>query len=195
MTLTFDPVGHVYQLDGKTLPHVTGILASEGLIDSSWFTEYGRDRGRLVHRVIQLYDDGELEEATVDPILQPYLQAWQRFKAESGFIVDASEVAMASDIYQVAGMVDKIGRFNERRAIVDIKSGAIQPWMGLQLALYQILLGDPTTIRCAVKLSDDGKYRFHRFTDRQDRQVALAVVAVHQWKIKNGGKRNDAGNP
>jgi hypothetical protein len=189
MNLILDESTHTYTLDGKRLPHVTGILASEGLIDCAWYTEYGRDRGRKVHNTIQFYDDGELDEDSLDPVLRLYLEAWKQFQADTGIVIQASEIKLASETYGFAGKLDKLAILKDTKVIIDIKSGAVQPWTALQLALYQILLGDPTAIRCAVQLSDDGKYRLHRFTNRQDRQVALAVLTVHQWKIRNGGTK------
>ena len=60
MNLTFDPVAHIYRLDGVVVPNVTGILRDEGFVDASWFTPYAAERGTKAHRAIELYDEGDL---------------------------------------------------------------------------------------------------------------------------------------
>jgi hypothetical protein len=184
MTLTFDPAEHLYRLDGRVVPGVTKVLRDEGFIDASWFTEYSRDRGTKAHRAIELSDAEDLNEARLDPVLRPYLAAWKRFKAEAGVTIEASEVRLASETYGFAGTIDKVARIGGNTpAIIDLKTSAtIAPWVAIQLAFYHILLNEPARKRFAVQLNNDGSYRLHEFKDRRDRSVALAALAVHQWK-------------
>jgi len=100
-----------------------------------------------------------LDEDTLDPVIAPYLEAWRRFKRESGFVVERSEVPMASSVYRYAGKPDVIGNFPQ----ANIK-------------------------RAAVELHDDATYRLIPFTDRQDWNLWLSVLAVHNWKKNHGGK-------
>lgn len=186
MNLTFEPESHTYRLEGKVIPSVTQILTSEGFIDGSWFTEYSRDRGTKVHRAIELYDDGDLDEERLDPVLRPYLEAWKRFKAHASVSVLRSEIQLASEAYQFAGTVDKTALLGGMKAVLDIKTGEVQPWTGLQLAAYQLLLAE-TMPRIAVQLKADGNYMLHEFKDRADRNVFLAALTVHQWKRRANG--------
>jgi hypothetical protein len=157
----FNEDGHVYTLDGARLPSVTGILQDEGFIDNRFFDNYSRDRGTYVHLATHLDDSGDLDEATVDPFIMPYLEAWRRFKKESGFVVEQSEISLASRAYSYAGTIDRIGRF---------PAGGIA--------------------RAAVELHNDGTYKLYPFTDRNDKHIWLSAVAVHRWKQNNlrGGK-------
>ena len=51
--LTFDAEKHEYRLDGVRLPSVTQIIADAGLYgNTSYFTDYSRDRGSFVHQII-----------------------------------------------------------------------------------------------------------------------------------------------
>lgn len=165
-SLLADPVeftadGHIYTLDGLILPSVTGILKAEGFIDDRFFDDYSRDRGTYVHLATHMDDMGDLDDDTVDPVIVPYLKAWRRFKKESGFVVEQSEISLASKAYNYAGTIDRIGRF---------PSGSIT--------------------RAAVELHNDGTYKLYPFTDRTDKHIWLSVVAVHHWKQNNlrGGK-------
>jgi hypothetical protein len=123
----FQEEGHLYE--GGRLPSTTGILKAEGFIDARFYTEESRTRGTYVHLATHYDDSGELDEGTVDPDIMPYLEAWRKFKAESGFIVERSEVPMKSSLYHYAGTIDRIGTFpkgNTKRAAVELhKDGNI----------------------------------------------------------------------
>lgn len=186
MSLIFDEATHTYLLGDAALPSVTGIIKDMGLVHSDYFTEYSRDRGTKVHQAIQLHNDGELDEDTLDPVLRPYLTAWQRFKDEAHVTIEASEVRLASEVYRFAGTIDAVGTIGGTPAILDIKSGQVQPWTAIQLAGYHILLDQPARKRYAVQLKEDGSYRLHEFKDRQDRGVFLAALTIHQWKGREG---------
>jgi hypothetical protein len=150
----FTEEGHRYA-DG--LESVTGILRDEGFIDTRFYDDFSRERGRIVHKARHLDDSGELDMDTVDVVIRPYLAAWRLFKRESGFIVEQSEVPMMSKALRYAGTPDVIGHF---------PSGAVK--------------------RGAVELHDDGKYRLIPFNDRQDAGLWLSILAVHNAKRNMG---------
>jgi hypothetical protein len=152
----FTEEGHWYALDGQVLPSVTTILKAEGFIDSRWFDEWSREKGSMVHLATHYDDMGELDEESLDPVIIPYVEAWRRFKKESGFDVSSSEVPMASKTYRFAGKPDTIGEF---------PGGRIK--------------------RAAVELHDDGTYRLITYEGRQDQNVFLAALACYQWKRNN----------
>lgn len=182
--LTFDPATHRYEIDGQPVPSVTQILQAAGFIDPTWFTEWSCRRGTLAHLCTHLDDTGELDEDTVDPELAPYLAAYRRFKSESGFIVSGSEVRMASAVYRFAGTLDKIGTFGTTCAIIDLETGGHQPTKAIQTAGYEILHGFPHK-RFALQLKDDGTYKLHSFTDRQDKNIFLSALSIFHWKSNN----------
>lgn len=154
--IPFIEEGHFYEHEGRRLPSVTGILKAEGYIDTTYYTEYGRERGSFVHLACHYDDIGDLDEDTLDPEIKPYLDAYRRFKAESGFIVEQSEPPMMSTKYLFAGTPDKIGAF---------PAGTVK--------------------RAAVELHNDGSYRLIPYTDRNDVNIWLAVLAVFNWKNNN----------
>jgi hypothetical protein len=163
---------------------VTELLVKEGFIDTTWFDDYYATKGTYVHKACELLDRDELEEAELDPILIPYVAAWQKFKKESGFVITEMETRLTSEIYQFTGKPDRIGVLNNCPTIVDIKSGVIQPWTALQLAGYGLLKGSPHK-RVGVQLMNDGKYKMTEFSDYHDRQIFLAALFCHQWKNNN----------
>jgi hypothetical protein len=182
--LTFDPDSHTYTLNGEKVPGITQIIADMGLIDTAWFTDYSRERGIFVHRIIQWHLSGELDEDTVDESLIGYLNAWKRFELDAGFVPTAIEAPLASELYRFAGTPDYIGRLNGCEAVIDAKSGMISPATGLQLAAQEILAGRPLK-RFALQVMDTGKYKLTPYTSRSDRGIFLAAVSLWWWKQSN----------
>ena len=185
--ITFDPETHAYTIDGQPVPSVTTILQDMGFINCDFFTEYGRERGKLVHRIIHWHITGELDEATIDPELQGYLDAWGAFTADTGFVSLETEKPLGSALHRFCGTPDHIGKLNGHDVVLDAKTGVIAPWAGIQLAGYEILKGRPLK-RFALQLKEDGKYSLKEFKDRQDRGVFLSALACWWWQHNNGRK-------
>lgn len=183
--ITFNPESHSYTIDGQPAPSVTQILAAMGFVDSTWFTDYGRERGKLVHRIIHWHITGELDETTIDPALQGYFDAWLLFEKETGFVSTATEKPMGSVLHRFCGTPDHIGALYGYESVIDCKTGAIAPWVGIQLAGYEILYGKGPLKRYALHLKEDGKYSLKAFTDRQDRNIFLSALACYQWQKNN----------
>ena len=182
--IVFDPITHTYILNGQPVPSVTTILKDMNFIDTTWFTDYGRDRGKLVHKIIHWHITGELDESTIDPELQGYFDAWKAFEDASGFVSTETEKPLASELYRFAGTPDIIGKFKDYGEVFDIKTGPVAPWTGLQLAAYEILAGRPLK-RYALQLNKNGKYSLKPFAKRQDRQIFLAALACWWWQKNN----------
>ena len=152
--------GHIYTdapVDGvgRVYPSVTTILKAEGFINTAYYDDWSRDRGSMIHLATAYDDRNELDEESLDPVIRPYLEARRRFRKESGFIPEQIEPPMMSTAYKYAGTPDRIGDLPGR-----IK-------------------------RAAVELHDDGTYKLIPFTDRQDVNLWLAALSVHNWKINN----------
>src|SRR5690348_16409857 len=86
--LLFEPDNHVYTVNGIVVPSVTQIL--EPLVDFSKIPaavlEYAKLRGEAVHLACELYDQNDLDIDNLDTVIVPYLEAWIKFKADTGFV-------------------------------------------------------------------------------------------------------------
>lgn len=185
----FDSEKHEYTLDGRIIPSVTQILADMGFIDSTWFTEYARQRGDFVHRIIKWYCNSVLDDDSVDSLLMPYLDAWIQFVKDSKFHSISVEIPVFSEPYQFAGTPDHVGLINDMKCVLDVKTGAIDTVVGLQLAGYRLLCGGISTHqRYALQLTNKGKYKLTQFKDRQDIEVFLSALSCWHWQ-KNHGRR------
>lgn len=184
--LVFNPTVHEYRLDGVVLPSVTTILKAEGFINTTHYTDSGRDRGTVVHEACHLFNVGQLDETTLDADIIPYVEAYKTFLTDTDFYVVESELRIHNATYGYAGTLDIIGYYpqGKRPYVVDIKTGTMMPWTALQLEAYALCLEEPHG-RTGLQLSAEGKYKATEFTDRKDLQAWLAALTTYKWKQNN----------
>lgn len=194
--ILLDPPTHTYTVDGAPVAwSVTGILRASGLIDFSGIPpavlEAARDRGDRVHRAMALLLHDDLDWDSLDDEDRPYLEAGQRFLADSGFRATGIEVRVHSARHGYAGTVDAIGlRAQETRALIlDWKTGHPEDTAAdLQTAGYHgALMGmypedrDCLTMqRAAVHLRRDSTYRVELYTDTTDYPEFLTLLKAQQ---------------
>jgi hypothetical protein len=156
--VTLDERSHTYLVDGKPTPSVTQVLPSHWHFVDPDELRIAGERGRHVHLACELHCKGELDEASLDPELVPYLDGWKNFISDTGFVAQFTEKRIESIIhgFLVVGMCDVIGtmqplapgkiRAIERQrmrrhgyplCLVEIKSGVLLPTAALQTAAYK----------------------------------------------------------
>lgn len=179
----FDPIQHKYFLDGKELTSPTELLRAEGAVNTEWYTEEGRDNGTRRHLIFHLDDIDDLVEDSVDHIDLHYLQTYRRFKRENNFVLITSETPVFNATYMIACTPDKLCTLNGKKALVEIKTGNLEPWTALQTA-FQSLCFDFPVERYGLKI-DERNYRLFQFSDRNDRSIILSCLAWNRWKKNN----------
>ena len=185
--LEFNKERHEYKLDGVILPSVTQVIKSAGLVDDTFYDDYSCQRGSAVHLATALYDEGTLDESTVADEIKGYLVGWVKFLKESKFKPEAIEKRLSHQIYSYAGTIDRIGLLNGRQVICDIKTGALMPTVGVQLAAYKNLTeADNNTY--AIKLNTDGTYALKKYSAQADWMVFMACLNLYNWKKNKGVK-------
>lgn len=195
MKLDFDPAKHEYRIDGKPVPSVTQVIAS--LYDFSaiprWVVERKGAIGTAVHAACEWYDEGCLDRESVDPVIEPYFEAWRRFRLESEIDLVEVEKRLACPVLRYAGTVDRIVDRGGRRWIVDLKTAAaVDPAVGVQLAGYLRLARSSGLVgaeddvgRAAVQLRNDGTYRWLPFESPDDDRTFISLLNVFHWKGKH----------
>jgi hypothetical protein len=153
---SFDPALHEYRINGQPVLSVTQILKEAGLIDATFFTPEAALRGQHVHTACALWDKGELDTCALDPVLVPYLEAWQKFRKESGVTPTIIEEPFYSLEHGFAGTIDRAWMDGKHFIVCDIKSGPLPDWLPLQLAGYSILINAFSGM--GVELRDNGSY-------------------------------------
>ena len=193
-TLAFDEKTHTYLLNGEVLPSVTTIIKETGLAgDSSWTPDpWYLTRGTLVHQATALLDRGDLDEASVDPQIEPYLAAYRRFLKETAFVPEVIEVPRFNPKLRYAGTPDRIGKLGGEGILIDLKTGTSRPrWHRLQTAGYVLLSSEHPQKRASLHLAGDGGYSLVEHTDSNDAQVFLGSLEVYKW-LHQGRKRRKA---
>lgn len=187
--LTFDQDTHTYRFMGGVVPGVTSIL--QPLVDFSRVPpavlDAKRDLGTRVHEACQYDDEDDLDEDSVQDDVRGYLQAWRKFRAETGAEVLACEQRVFDPMRMYAGTLDRVLKYRHTKWVVDIKTAIATPaTVGPQTAAYLRALGDTTVIRrAAIRLRPDGTYRFDELTDPNDWAVFVACLTVHNFKEKH----------
>lgn len=184
-------VGQVRRYD-VDWPSVTEVLKLAGLINDQWFTEHSAWRGSVVHKCCEYEDFEDLDEKSVDERVTGYLEAWRKFKRETGYQPVSNESVVRNDTLQIIGRLDGVGEMRDGTfAVVDRKTGAVSKSTALQTAAYTACLERPLLYRrFAVALKPDGNYsmiEFKRDDYRRDLQrwTCARVVAElrKEWKL------------
>jgi hypothetical protein len=110
---TFDAEQHLYLVQGRPVPSVTQVLQATGLgADYSMVPPEVLERKRVidqfVHEATQYLDEGSLDLASVDPELQPYICAYQRFLRATPVLAKHSKNFLLEDSLAVG--FDRIQR-------------------------------------------------------------------------------------
>lgn len=181
--LTFDPTAHRYTYADQTVPSVTQALSivekGFGFVDPA-VLEAARSFGNHVHRAIELFNLGTLDEDDLDPALVPYLAQWKQFVADTGFEVTAGEQLVYHSKFRYAGRCDVIGRMRGTSWLLDFKSGAVPATCALQTAGYQQAAPVRPRKRAALQLAPD-RYRLIEFSDPADFNYFLSAVNCWRW--------------
>lgn len=191
--LEFDPIEHRYTWEGRAVPSVTWILRSalgnpfERV--AAELLEFARQRGIAVHRACELDDAGRLDEASVDPRILPYVEAWRVFRQQFLFEVLFAERPLYHRANRYAGTPDCVVRFPDgRRGVVDRKTGFPGPLAALQTAGYVNLchaefgMDADQMRRFALRMLPTGRYRLEEYTAPGDLRDFLACLAVYRLK-------------
>ena len=193
---------HTYYVDGIVTPGVTEILKAGGYgnpQDANGYTipdeviDNAAERGVMIAKAIELYNDDSLDWDTVDEELVPYIQAYESWCEKTGFVPVAQEELIYVPKHGYCGTLDIRGYINDRLTIIDIKTGSagLKPWHRYQLAAYAYPFKEKTTWpdRIMLHLKSNGKAKQHPFTRetaQRDWTVFLACYTLYQAKILDG---------
>lgn len=129
--LRLDSNTHIYYLDNKQVDGLTSTIKEAGLIRNydPWYGE----RGSALHLATEFYDRGTLDESTVDPQIQGYLESWKRFRKDQNYTPTYIEHITYHPELMVGTKIDRL-------PLLDIKGGAKEAWHILQLAVQWSIL-------------------------------------------------------
>ena len=190
--LRFEPEGHKYFLGDEELPNVTSVLGL--VVDLSHIPtqllEFAATRGDYVHQACTFLDRGTLDWDDLDPMLVPYVKAYEKFKKDTGFVPELIEHRGYSSRFKYAGTLDRTGPMQRRKVLLDIKSGFLSPATALQVAAYsemdEVKERGPYPERYGLQLMDTGKYKLSDpYTSPNDFNVFLGLLTGYRVKLEN----------
>lgn len=197
--ITFDAATHEYRLpDGRIVPSVTQILKATGVaVDFEALADRSermgdaidlkRDLGTAVHADLHAMDDDDLDLATVDARVRPYLQCWEAFCGNTRLLPLTRERLVFHPTLFYCGTLDGVFLAPDgRHILVDVKTGdpesagARFQLAGYQLA-YQLDHKDPISERWSVQLVPGRAvpYRITPHDDWRDIEVWRAIVTTY----------------
>lgn len=192
--ITFDEATHSYTLDGLPAPGVTSPL--DMFYDFRFVKEVdlekARDKGKKVHKTIELFEAGTLDRKSLDPVLERHLHWWEKFKADFGFLPAGFEVFVASRKRRFCGQMDCHGillpmdQRPEEELLLDVKTGVPYAPHSLQTAGYKIaaveqgILGKDAK-RASLYLDEEG-YQIKWHTSPMDELAFLSALTIHHWR-------------
>lgn len=161
--LTFDEAKHEYQWNGQRVPGVTSVLRDVGIVNYDFLPptvrEFALDRGRYVHQATHFDDEGELDEPTVASEVAPFLEAWRKFRKETGFQPHLIECPQYQSEFGYAGIPDRTGKIGTSNVIVDLKCNIAGQYAEVQLVAYSRFFERPRSYRLiAVELKANATY-------------------------------------
>lgn len=171
---------------------VTRVLEDAGLVS---YAHVPTDRlaakqqlGRAVHEATWYWDQDDLDPTSVRPEVEPYLNAWKRFRAEEHFVPTAGELLVASPSLKFRGRLDRIGSLRGRPALLDLKIVAqLQRGTGPQTAAYAHAAREMGIFdageRFALQLDEDGGFQLQPYSDwNTDFGVFVCALTLYAWK-------------
>ena len=179
MGVEFDETTHTYRIDGKVWPSVTQILQDLGFM-SDFYAAGSSTRGKDVHLITRLYEEGRLDWTRIDEAYVGYLDAWISFLRKEPWETEKCEVITSHQLLGYAGTIDRMGNWKAYKAILDIKSGVPENWHALQLIGYALTKQYETII--GVYLKKDGTYKVREYKYAPKNWQACVRV----YRLKNG---------
>ncbi|MDE2106141.1 MAG: hypothetical protein KGL39_53455 [Patescibacteria group bacterium] len=193
----YDPINHIYTLDDEVIPGVTNIIKP---LFGDWFDridpatlEHARERGKRVHRLTELHDQGIHVRPAEDDEVVPYLHAWWRFRAEMRPRIFAIEQSGYHPTLEYGGTNDRLVIIDGYAGVLDIKTSAeLMPQTAIQTMGYALIEaakdGTRPWRRWAVQLKPTGEYRLERYRDDPyDESVFRACLRVHRHGDRQDG--------
>jgi hypothetical protein len=181
----FNEEEHEYQVDGKRVPHITGLLTVAGWCNEQWYDDNSSERGRGVHKGTADYDLGALSARAIarpGTRWRGWLMAW----VEGSKIVRPRwrhvEVAAVHRRLGFGGRPDRVGQVFQAHAVCEVKSGAIEKGHMVQTALQAILVEDEVGLpaehikRYAGYIDERGRFRLEEHKNPADFREARRII-------------------
>ena len=143
-------------------------------------------------------DKGILDPDSVDPAISSYLEAWFKFRDDTGFVPWEIEEKIYSEKYNFAGRLDSLGPIKNKLTLVDITTATtIEIAKVIQLAAYMGAYNEDKPVKEKIKereivqLNDDGTYTLapEGLFKKSDFSIFLSCLKLYNFKAEHGRLR------
>lgn len=194
---SFDEPTHTYKIGGVPVPSVSAVLAPLSDFSSVHpaIMKQACEYGSNVHKTIELYLNGELDEEALDPHLKNTLNQFCEWWHEGPIRDEIStydceiETPRFHDKLKYAGTPDIAVR---GYAIIDVKSRKCDPAKDiLQLTAYEALYGKPGSHRLIVLELYEDRYKEVDLSKHKLRKQAWGMfrTMLNRWHSENEFKQ------
>lgn len=175
---------HGYWLGSEELPSPSKVFADLGLVDSKFYSESSRTRGKAVHTALHYALKGTLDWDTLHIDLHGYVKSGlllvDRLKPQiTGYEAPRYHLSL-----NFAGTLDLEWQLDGWRWIVDWKSGKAPKVARYQTAAYETLAKQTVANnfkRAAVELQEDGSIaNLVRYDDHTDGAGWLNLLGAYR---------------
>jgi len=209
MSLVFESGPHRYSLDGCVVPSNTQILKAQGLIRLNGvppdILERARQRGAHCHQLIHYANEGDLDEASIDPQYAGYLRAWRQCVLERRLQPLLCEYRIGSRRHRIAGTLDLLCESDGEGWLFDYCTGVLEKlakhlqtagYLGMAYEwaqsegdrrLAEVLARHARWRRAGVRLRSNGTFRVVEYPHATDYARFLTLAAAWHIRQEEGG--------
>jgi mRNA-degrading endonuclease HigB of HigAB toxin-antitoxin module len=188
---------HQYFLDNKPIPGFSEIIHDLKIVDLSFVDQYKltekAELGTNVHKTLEYYDTGTLDEFSLPTYLEPYLNAYKAFLGDLKPVVETVErkcwgFPMDNEKALFACTLDRVFKIKDCLWVIDVKTGNKYRSTRLQTAANLLAYNnivedkDKAIKRGALYLSEDGTYTLNEHKDDKDLMTWLGCVEAFWFK-------------
>lgn len=171
---------HRYYLGDEEIPSLSSLLKQDGLVDTTYMTDEGRDRGTAVHALCTTLDLG----AELPPLeeYRGYVAAYEAALEALRPEWECIEEAECSRRWRFGCRPDRVGAVYGVPSIVELKTGGKELWHAVQLALQAIAVAERTLLppdryqRIVIYLQGTGRYSVEIPKSPRDYDAARALL-------------------
>ena len=193
-TVLFDESTHTYSDEIGVVKSVTQILRDCGIGGAySGVPQHILDAkaaiGTNVHSLTHFYDEDDLDESAIDSKCLPYLNAYIKFRKDTGFVPRLIEERYISELsgMRYGATIDREGDLDGEPTVIDLKCSCDEQRLswGTQLAGYEaaqyVMDGIHRNI-AIVQLKPNGRYKIFEYPLSDYAPIWLAALIVSHAK-------------
>jgi hypothetical protein len=171
------------------------LTEKEAMAEPYKTSEKAKDRGTLIHSLVESWKVTRKEIETVPELYRPYAEAFYSFVTSTDIVPIEHEKTVFSEKYKFAGTLDLLAKRGNETLLIDVKTskdGNIYDEVTLQTSAYkQALLEEGIKIDrvYALALSGTGKPTFKELDDNF--KAFRACQILWAWKNKDKCEKLD----